>query len=404
VPELAPLHPISRAHLGVLSTDLGIMQHAIGSVPDPRHGYCTDDVARALQVDLLHRRGVDWPVIAASAWRNLRFLDAAFDPRTGRFRNFRTMSGHWIFGQPSEDCQGRAMLALAETIAANPDHRFATVERSIAKSATLLWERALPLAGGVTAPRAQAAMILACVARLQAGKDDAAAAVLEQLAHGLLQRFDLEGTTDWPWPEPILAYENAVLPRALIVAGRHLGNEAMVQSGLRSLDWLLSVQTASGGCLSPIGNEWWPRGGVRSRFDQQPIEATALVLAAGAALAATGEPRYRAVMELAYSWFLGGNDRGLWVADPLRGSSADALTASGVNSNEGAESTLMWLMAAEHIRADRAATAALLAAATAATVDQTGPATAAVDPTPSASVTPGPTLTTPGSPLLATAP
>ena len=332
MPELAPLHPISRVHLGELSTDLGIMQHAIGSVPDPKHGYCTDDVARALQLDLLHRRGVDWPVIAASAWRNLRFLEASFDIRTGRFRNFRTMSGHWIFGQPSEDCQGRAMLALGETIAANPDHRFAPVERSLARSATNLWERALPLASGITALRGQASIVLACVARLKAGKDDASEAVLDQLARGLLHRFDLDTTTDWPWPEPILTYENALLPRALIVAGRHLGDEAMVETGLRTLDWLMTVQTASGGCLSPIGNEWWPRGGVRSRFDQQPIEATALILAGEAALAATGEPRYRAVMELAYGWFLGENDRGLWVADPIRGSSSDALTASGVNT------------------------------------------------------------------------
>jgi hypothetical protein len=367
------MHAISRSHLDVLSTELGIMQHAIGSVPDPKHGYCTDDVARALQVDLLHRRTLGWQAVAASAWRNLHFLEAAFDSRTGRFRNFRTMSGHWIYAVPSEDSQGRAMLALAETIAANPDRPMVAVDRSIASAATELWDRALPRAGTITALRGRASIILGCVARLEAGDDAATAALLDELA-GLLQReFDSSATSDWPWPEPVLTYDNGLLPRALIVAGRHAGDRTMIDTGLGALDWLMSVQTASAGHLSPIGNEWWPRGGVRSRYDQQPIEATALLLAAEAAFAATGEPHYRAVMELAYAWFLGGNDRGLWVVDPVRGSSSDGLTARGLNTNEGAESTLVWLIAAEHIRAMRAST--LQAETAAAAILAAGPPT-----------------------------
>jgi hypothetical protein len=124
----------------------------------------------------------------------------------------------------------------------------------------------------------------------------------------------------------------------------------MVAIGLQVLDWLILVQTAPAGHLSPIGNGWWPRGGVRSRFDQQPIEATALLLAAEAALEATGKQRYQAAMERAYAWFLGANDLGRRVVEPARGAGRDGLTADGVNTNEGAESTLMWLMALEHIR------------------------------------------------------
>jgi hypothetical protein len=387
--ELAPLHAISRSHLDVLSTELGIMQHAIGSVPDPKHGYCTDDVARALQVDLLHRRTLGWPAIAASAWRNLRFLEASFDTRTGRFRNFRTMSGHWIYAAPSEDSQGRAMLALGETIAANPDRPMVSADRSIASAATALWDRALARAGTITALRAQASMLLGCVARLTAGADAATSALLDLLAGNLQREFDANTTSDWPWPEAILTYENGLLPRALIAAGRHTGDQAMVDTGLNALDWLMSVQTATAGHLSPIGNEWWPRGGVRSRYDQQPIEATALLLAAEAALAATAEPRYRTVMELAYAWFLGANDRGVWVADPARGSGSDGLTPRSLNTNEGAESTLMWLMAAEHIRAMRRATE----------LAETAAATAALAELAGASPTPAP-LAAPTAPLL----
>lgn len=379
--DLAPLHAISRSHLDVLSTELGIMQHAVGSVPDPKHGYCTDDVARALQVDLLHRRSLGWPAIAASAWRNVHFLEAAFDTRTGRFRNFRTMSGHWIYAVASDDSQGRAMLALGETIAANPDRPLVAVHRSIGTAALAIWERALPRAGSITALRAQSSIILGCVARLQAGNDDATATLLDELAANLQRAFDASASADWPWPEPVVTYENGLLPRALIVAGQRGGDRSMIDTGLRALDWLLRVQTASAGHLSPIGNEWWPRGGVRSGYDQQPIEATALLLAAEAALAATGEPRYRAAMELAYGWFLGANDCSRWVADPARGSGSDGLTPRGINTNEGAESTLMWLTAAEHVRAMRQATilaeTAIASAAVVPPVTTAAPATLA---------------------------
>ena len=262
------------------------------------------------------------------------------------------------------------MLALGETIAANPDRPMVSADRSIANAATPLWDRALARAGTITALRAQASMLLGCVARLAAGADAATSALVDLLGGNLQREFDANTNSDWPWPEAILTYENGLLPRALIAAGRQTGDQAMVDTGLSALDWLMSVQTATAGHLSPIGNEWWPRGGVRSRYDQQPIEATALLLAAETALAATGDPRYQAVMELAYAWFLGANDRGVWVADPVRGSGSDGLTPEGLNTNEGAESTLMWLMAAEHVRGMRhalmleemAATAALAAA------------------------------------------
>lgn len=355
---MAPLHPISRLHLDAISTELGIMQHAIGSIPDPKHGYASDDVARALQLDLIHARSNGWPAVATSAWRSLHFLETAFDTRTGRFRNKRTMSGHWIYGPMSEDTQGRVMHALGDLIGTKPDRPMVTLERSIVKPATALWERALPLAGNLISLRAQASVLLGCVAILDSLDDAAASNLLDDLAGRLHQRFERDATADWPWPEPILTYENALLPRALIVAGDRIGDAAMVDTGLASLDWLISIQVAAAGHLSPIGNEWWPQGGVRSRYDQQPIEATALLLAAEAALARTADPRYRAVMEQAYGWFLGENDLGLWVADPARGSGSDGLTPSGRNTNEGAESTLMWLIAAEHIRTMRAETTA----------------------------------------------
>jgi hypothetical protein len=354
VPDaIARLHRVNRSHLDVLTGELGILQHAVGSRPDPAHGYCVDDVARALELDLLHARVLGWPAVSASAWRGLRFMEEAFDAPSKRFRNFRAIDGSWTEGLGSNDSLGRAMLALGQAVATAPDPE--VVER-----AGTLFGRAFPAASRVASPRAQASVILGCAAvtaaspppgpRKRNAPEFGPTALMRNLATGLHARFIAFARPGWPWPEDTLTYENALLPRAMIVAGQALGASTMVAIGLQVLDWLILVQTAPDGHLSPIGNGWWSRGGVRSRFDQQPIEATALLLAAEAAFAATGKARYRAAMERAYAWFLGANDLGLRVVEPSRGASRDGLTPTGVNINEGAESTLMWLIAAEHIR------------------------------------------------------
>jgi hypothetical protein len=329
-----------------MTDGVGIMQHAILSRPDPAHGYCVDDVARALQVDLLHGRALGWETVEGTAWRGLRFLDDAFDAPSGRFRNFRSIDGSWIGGLGSDDSYGRAVHALGDTIATAPD-------RQLVDAAARLVDGALPAGAELTSLRAEASVVLGCAAILDTTAGGLPGVMLARLATRLHDEFRLRSMPDWPWPEQVVTYENALLPRALIVAGRILESETMVDTGLRSLDWLIDVQTAPDGHLSPVGNGWWPRGGDRSQFDQQPIEATSLLLAAEAALSVTGAERYAAVMERAYAWFLGGNDLGFYVADPARGACCDGLEQAGVNMNEGAESTLMWLTAAEHIRALR---------------------------------------------------
>jgi hypothetical protein len=346
MPELAPLHAVSRQHLDVMSDEVGIMQHAIGSRPDPDHGYCTDDVARALQVDLLHQRELGWSSVADSARRNLDFLTEAFDGRTGRFRNFRSVDRSWIGGVGSEDCQGRAIHALGDVIADAPDARMVV-------SATALFDRALPAAIGVTALRAQASVLLGCAAKMSADSNAATAMACRLLAVRFRARFESRSGSAWPWPESRLTYENALPARALIVVGQTLASDPMIDAGLSVLDWLIDAQVATEGHFSPIGNGWWPCGGERSRFDQQPIEATALLLAAGSAYLVTADSRYRAAMERAYAWFLGENDLGVEIVDAKRGAGYDGLTPRGANTNQGAESTLMWLIASEHIRAVR---------------------------------------------------
>jgi hypothetical protein len=346
--DLAPLFAIERTHLDELSDGTGIMQHAAGSRPDPAHGYCTDDVARALTVDLLHADGLGWAAVAPSAGRSIAFLEAAFEPDCGRFRNFQSAGGRWLETVGSEDAHARAMLALAEAAINAGDAR-------LRAAATTLFERALPASLSLEFLRPVAAAVIAAEVAARHGNRTAAAA-LPELARTLWQATDpVPGRgADWPWPEATLTYENGIVPRALLRAGDRLGDRWMVDRGLRLLDWLVAVQTGPEGRFSPIGNRgWWPRGGPRARYDQQPIEATALLLAAEAAFEITGGPSHRVTMEWAYGWFLGRNDARQRVALPETGACHDGLTPIGVNANQGAESTLMWLIALERIRTAR---------------------------------------------------
>jgi hypothetical protein len=357
-PVQARLHPINRKHLAVLTGELGIFQHAAGSEPDPTQGHSVDDVARSLEVDLLHARTLGWDAVAESARRNLRFLEDGFDATTGRFVNARQQDGEWTGGPGSHDSYGRVMLALGETIAAAPD-------APLVGRATALFARALPAAGKVTSPRGQAGVVLACAAMTRPSRtaiadferdvtlDADATATMRRLATVLHARFLDYAQPGWPWPEEALTHENALLPRALIIAAGRLKADAMGRIGLQVLDWLIAVQTAPEGHFSLVGNGAWKHRGEKSQFDQRPIEATSLLQAADAAYSATGDPRYLAAMERAYAWFLGANDLGRKLANPARGAGSDGLTPRGANANEGAESTLMWLMASEHIRALR---------------------------------------------------
>ena len=343
-----PLYPVCRIHIDELADEIGVWQHAIGARPNPAFGYCTDDVARALEVDILHSRILGWSAVEASARRSMAFLAAAFNARQGRFRNFRSAGGKWLDEVGSEDCHARALLALGIAMADAPDP-------TLADEAARLFREALPAAGTLTGLRPIASVLLAYDAALRGSANGELPAAFRALAARLAGAFT-ELSSDWPWPEPVVTYENALLPLALIAAGSSQNDQAMLRTGCRVLDWLTSAQTSDSGRLSLVGNEhWWRPGEKPARFDQQPIDAATLLLAAEAAYVATSAESYRRLAEMAYGWFLGDNDMSVPVAIPATGGCHDGLTQNGVNLNQGAESTLMWLIALEHIRRLRAA-------------------------------------------------
>ena len=241
------------------------MQHAQGARPDPSHGYCTDDVARALMVDLLHQRELGWGAIEPSIARNVTFLAEAFNESTGRFRNLRRWDGAWLDSLGSEDANARALQALGEVIASAP-------AGTVRDDAAAVFERALPSASRASSLRPRAAVILACDWAARAGMFDEVAGIYQRVANDLWQTFDgCQADAAWPWPEAIVTYENELPAQALIVAGRRLDRPDMVRTGLRVLDWLIDAQTAADGQLRSVGNAgWWPGAVIRLGSTSKP--------------------------------------------------------------------------------------------------------------------------------------
>jgi hypothetical protein len=275
------------------------------------------------------------PVLAA---RYLAFLINAFNSTTNRFRNFLSYDRRWQEKIGSEDCHGRALWGLGTVIGRSklPGLRGA---------ASHLFEAALPATDNFASPRGWAFTLLAIHEYLKrfAG-DRVARRLMVSLSERLLDLYRRNCAADWPWFEFSLTYCNALLPHALLVSGHTLGREEMVTAGLQSLEWLAHLQQAAQGHFVPIGsNGFFPRGGERARFDQQPVEAQAMVSACLAAKAITESRKWDLHLHRAFDWFLGHNDLGLSLYDPATGGCRDGLHSDRCNQNQGAESTLAFL-------------------------------------------------------------
>lgn len=328
-------------HIARMTDGTGIFQHAIHNVPNHHEGYCTDDNARAFLLCTLLARppfaGSD-PGLELLATRYLAFLAAAYHPSTGRFRNFMNHERRWLEEFGSEDSHGRALWALGHGAAHAPDegHR---------RLCATLFERGLPAVAGFTSPRAWAFTLLG----MDGQADDpipGLAALREELVGRLMACRKASAGPDWAWFEDSVTYENARLSQALIRSGQILGDGAVVATGLESLQWLAGIQKAPEGHFRPVGsNGFHERNGKRADFDQQPVEAQAMVAASLEAWRATGDPAWSREALCAFEWFLGRNDLGLPLHDPETGGCRDGLHHHRANENQGAESTLAFQLA-----------------------------------------------------------
>ena len=333
-------------HVTRLTDDTGILQHAIFSVPNYGEGYTTDDNARALILAVLLEQ---LEASAASkteslACRYLAFLEHAFNPKLGRFKNFLNYDRHWTEKTGSEDSHGRALWALGSVLGRSEN-------RALRGAAGRLFEFALPAAVTFTSPRAWAFTVLGIQEYLTSFPGDRDAQKLSSvLGSRLLEMYEAIKKPSWKWFEDIVAYSNARMPQALLLAGG-LGDR-LISAGLESLDWLLSVQRCeSKGHFVPIGSQgFYRQAGEKARFDQQPVEAAGMVSACLQAYRRTGDNRWRSEAWSVFKWFLGANDLQLSLYDSTTGGCRDGLHPDRVNENQGAESTLSFLIALAEMR------------------------------------------------------
>jgi len=333
---------IKLEHLQLMTDETGLLQHAAFSVPRYEDGYCLDDNARALLLMTLIEDSEAGSVkeTRALASRYLAFVNHAFNVEKGRFRNFLPYSRHWVEELGSEESHGRALWALGSVVgrAVNPGHL------SLSRD---LFQSALPAIQSFSSPRAWAYSLLGIEEYLRAFDGDRGVQnIRKTIAERLLGLYQRTSGSNWPWFENKVTYCNARLCQALIVSGSWMGDKTMLEAGLASLTWLAGIQRTEEGLFAPVGsNGFYTKDGAKAIFDQQPVEACGMVSACLEALRATGDRTWLDQARRAFNWFLGENQLRQSLYEITTGGCRDGLHAERVNENQGAESTLSFLLA-----------------------------------------------------------
>ncbi len=333
------LPEIDLRHLRILTDDTGIFQHCRYATPNRAHGYCTDDTARAMIVTAMHWDQTHEESVLPLMHTYLSYLSHALDEESGRFRNFMNFDRTFSEMAGSEDSHGRALWALGTGVALFP-------HESMIALATKLFNHALPSTEHFVSPRSWAFAIVGIHAYLRRfGGDTEVRRYRQVLSERLLELFQANMADGWPWCEDTVTYSNAKLAHALLMSGKWMQRNDMIDVGKRALQWLIEIQTNEEGMLSIVGTDgWMVRGGQKASFDQQPVEAAALVDACVEAYHVTREEHWVDKARKVFLWFLGDNDLRTPLYDFTTGGCRDGLHADRVNENQGAESTLSWLM------------------------------------------------------------
>jgi glycosyltransferase involved in cell wall biosynthesis len=342
------LPKLKLTHLQRLTDDTGMIQHASFTIPNYDEGYSIDDNARALIVSTY------WAELEMSngeavtvASRYLAFINYAFNPENGRFRNFMDYQRSWLEEIGSEDSHGRTLWALGTVLGRSNTP-------ALQSMAGWLFEQALPAILETTSPRAWAFTLVGIHEYLRRFDGDSRASqIRDELAGRLLALYQQCRSDEWRWYEAELSYCNAVLPQAMLMCGQWIPNKEMTEAGLESLSWLADLQRADStdGYFVPIGsNGFYEQDGEQARFDQQPVEAQTMASACLEAYRSTRDKQWRQEAQRAFEWFLGRNDLNLPLYDPTTGGCRDGLHPDRPNENQGAESTLAFLQTLLELR------------------------------------------------------
>jgi glycosyltransferase involved in cell wall biosynthesis len=337
--NIPALPEISFTHMKRLSDSTGIFQHATYRFPNRNEGYCTDDNVRALMAVIMNKYTLGDDSMDLYIDSYLTFVLHSFNPELGLFRNFMSFERKWLEESGSEDCNARIIYVLGYIVKNTNSNSVLSLVKS-------LFDQSIKEISLFKSPRAIAYTINGCIFYLRrfSGAIEVKN-ICRMLSKRLLGSYTLNSGKDWNWFEEYLTYDNARLPLAMLSAGSFLENEEFTAAGLESLEWLYeTLYDKEKNCLSLVGNDgWYKKGGVKAKYDQQPMEIPALIDACYQAFIVSGDAKWIDKLSIAFSWFMGNNDRQEPMSDIITGGCFDGLTPAMINQNQGAESTISWL-------------------------------------------------------------
>ncbi len=330
---------IDLRHLVTLTDETGIIQHALGPVPNRREGYCVDDNARALLVCArVSKLKPTTPQLETLSHIYLSFLHHSWNTEKARFRNFMSYDRRWLDEEGSEDSHGRAVWGLGEWVASSGP-------TELRRIGLFMLEESLPAIYEFTSPRAWAYTLLGLSKESSplSGETNSRA-LMKELSNRLANLYELNKTQGWRWFEDYASYDNARLCQAMLMAGRELDENQYIEIGLESLEWLVACQIGADGTFSPVGSDaLWQRERAKPLFDQQPLEAWATVDACLEAATIGNSTFWTAQAKLAMDWYLGRNCLRQSVIDSRTGGCRDGIHVDRLNDNQGAESSISYL-------------------------------------------------------------
>jgi len=331
------LPPFSLAHINRLTDDTGIIQHAKFGIPNLKEGYCLDDNARALLMVLMaYRQKKDMRALELSPiyLSYIHYMQNA----DGTFRNFLSFNRNFLDSLGSEDSFGRTIWALGYLLGNAPNDAYYQTGKEVFFNAAPNFEKLKSIRSIANT------MIGICYYLNSNPSDDSMTERLRNLAKKLIQHYEENVTQDWKWFESLLAYDNGILPLALLHSAKILNDNKITKTAIETMNFL-TEHTLMENYLSIIGNEkWYKKDGERSVFAQQPIDAMAMVLMFHQAFHVTKDKEYLNKLYTSFLWFLGENDLRMSLYDFETQGCCDGFEKYGVNRNQGAESSLAYLI------------------------------------------------------------
>ncbi len=335
--DLLILPPFSLTHINRLTDDTGIIQHAKFGIPNLKEGYCLDDNSRALLMVLMayrqmkNKRALELSPVYLSYIHYMQNAD-------GTFRNFLSFSRNYLDEIGSEDSFGRTIWALGYLLYNAPNDAYYQTGRLLFFNAAPNFEKLESIRGIANT------MIGICFYLKSNPSDDSMTERLRKMANTLVKHYNENQSPDWRWFESLLAYDNGILPLALLHAAEILNDNKITETAIDSMNFL-TMHTMKDNYLSIIGNEkWFKKDGERSVFAQQPVDAMASILMYHQAFYLTKDKDYLNKLYTSFLWFLGENDLRMSLYDFETQGCCDGFENYGVNRNQGAESSLAYLI------------------------------------------------------------